>query len=63
MKVDDIKNLKIDQQVLVVSKKLSVSYFPATIKSINDWTKRVGVVDTHDKYEEYPPRLILIYDK
>jgi len=58
MRVDDIKNLKIDQQVRV--RDSYNTSFAGVIKSINDWTKRVGVIDINDVYKEYPPRLIIL---
>ena len=59
MSIDDLDKLRLNQQVRVKCKEPIDGYFIATIKSINDWKKLVGVVDIHDRYKEYPPRLIL----
>lgn len=59
MSVDDLKDLRLNQQVRVKCNPPIDGYHIGWVKSINDWTKRVGVVDVHYKYKEYPPRLIL----
>mgnify|MGYP003648927348 FL=1 len=59
MSIDDLKDLRLNQQVKVKCNPHIDGYYIGWVKSINDWTKTVGVVDVHDKYKEYPPRLIL----
>ena len=59
MSTDDLKDLRLNQQVKVKCNPPIDGYYIGWVKSINDWTKTVGVVDVHDKYREYPPRLIL----
>ena len=58
MKESDLSTLKINQTVKVKCKESKNGYYISTIKSINDWTKQVGVIDTKNMYKEYPIRLI-----
>lgn len=58
MKSEDILKLKINQKVIVKSDEHEFGYFSGIVKSINYWTKLVGVVDKFDVYKEYPFRLI-----
>ena len=59
MNEEQIYKLQINQLVKVKCNEVVDGWFIAKVKMINDWTKRVGVVDSNGQFKEYPYRLIL----
>lgn len=59
MKQEDIYQIRINQTVRVKLELPLTGFFIATVKSINDHTKRIGVYDCADRFKEYPLRRIM----
>lgn len=59
MTEEQIYKLQINQLVKIKCDEGVDGCKIAKIKMINDWTKRVGVVDSNEQFKEYPYRLIL----
>lgn len=59
----DILNLELNTLVMAKCSEPVDGHYVGTIKSINLWTRRVGVVDVNGSYKEYPYRLLKEYPK
>jgi len=59
MNEEQIFKLHINQLVKVKCNEGVDGWFIAKVKMINDWTKRVGVIDSNELFKEYPYRRIL----
>lgn len=60
MNQEQVKEIKIDQLIKVKSDERSQGYFLARVRSINDWTKIIGVTDGEGVYSEHPYRKIIL---
>lgn len=58
MSEEYIYKLKINDTVMVRDNSID-GYFFGIVRSIDDWKKRIGVVDANGNYETYPYRKII----
>jgi hypothetical protein len=59
MNEEQIFSLQINQLVKVKCNEGVNGWFIAQVKMINDYTKRVGVIDSKKQFKEYPYKRIL----